>query len=666
MWVLSSSSSSSSHFYITLIIHHNDFITEIATITLHFWYRFVSWLEDVEPYELRQYQIDNFIPQLTKLVSTCTSLLQYPTDVEALGQDRIDDILRVRFSVCDTIEDCCRLLGGDLVLRQIGEKLQIEIQRLSTLPNQEQRLLQWHGIESCLLALNSAARYIPSDESDILPFVMKLLPDLPTSVSFLRTTANHLVGGYAPWLSVHADYLKPILPFLAEGLSEPKCASSAALAIKNLCQNCTSSISLGEHVLQLYDDILKAQQQHNNSVLDIKDELEVLEGACIAVSKQLEDMVKRVSSEEESQEFNETMTRNVNRIVSPIGAKLGTFVEPNSTAGPKQVIAEIERLTVVVRCLNVPDLNTGGASVAARAKLIVDLMTHFWDFLDHLSQKFITDIQLAEKLCRLHKHCLRGCGATLYKPLSEKLRMQLVTNFSKSHLSPYLYAVSIIISEYGSDLSCQQYLFETFEAVANSAFGILRTFDDFRNHPDVVEELLFLAVRMLKFCPWPFVSNPLFHGFLQCAAVGMKQDHRDANRGTLNFLEASFSYGIKLQKSGTADPSIAACKDSLEQAVAAEGQQIVTNSILSLTGELPCYRVACNLGSVAGILFELNTLCPTLLLEWMKSPLGSVPEGAKSMLGDTFKLTDRNGFFEGIERFASVCDENQKMGGGRH
>ena len=552
-----------------------------------------------------------------------------------------------------------------MVLQKIGEKLQLEIQRLSTLPQQEQRLLQWHGIESCLLALNSASRYIPSDEAQVLPYVMKLLPDLPTSVSFLRTTANHLVGGYAPWLAAHPDYLKPILPFLAEGLSEPKCASSAALAIKNLCQSCTSSISLGEHVLQLYDDILKAQEQHNNSVLDIKDELEVLEGACIAVSRQLDDMVKKFSSEQESQELTETITRYVNRIVGPIGSKLGTFMDPSSTAGPKQVVAEIERLTVVVRCLNVPDVNVGGSSVAARAKLIVDLMTHFWDWLDHLSQKFITDIQLAEKLCRLHKHCLRGCGANLYKPLVEKLGLQLVTNFSRSHLSPYLYAVSIMISEYGSDPSCKQYLFETFEAVSNSAFGILRNFDSFRDHPDVVEELLFLAVRMLKFCPWPFVSNPLFHGFLQCATVGMKQDHRDANRGTLNFLEASFSYGIKLQKSGTNDPNIVACKESLEQAVAAEGQQIVTNSIMSLIGELPCYRVACNQGSVAGILFELNSLCPPLLLEWMKIPLGSVPEGAKSMLGDTLKLTDRNGFFEGIERFASICDEDQKMGGGR-
>jgi transportin-3 len=629
---------------------------------LHFWYRFVSWLEEVNPYEFRQFLVDNFTPQIIKLVSTCASLLQYPRDIEELPKDRIDDINRVRFSVCDTVEDCCRLLGGDIVLQKVGEKLQEEIQRLSSLPQQEQRLLQWHRIESCLLAIKSASRYIPSDEGQVLPFVMNLVPDLPTSVTYLRSTANHVVAGYASWLASHPDTLRPILPFLAQGLSEPKCASSAALAIKNLCQNCTSSISLGDNVLQLYDGILNAQQQHNNSVLDIKDELEVLEGVCIAVSRQLNDMAKNVTTEQESQTLAETIATYVTKIVGPIGSTLVQYIDPNSTAGPKQAVAEIERLTVVIRCLNLPDPKQGTPTVASRAKLIVDLMTQCWAWLDHLSQKFITDINLAEKLCRLHKHCIRGCGGVLYQPLFEKLRGQLVNNFSRSHLSPYLYAVSIIISEYGRDPSFEQHLFQTFEAMSNSAFEVLRSFDDFRDRPDVVEELLYLAVRMIEFCPQPFVSNQLFHSFLQCAVVGMKQDHRDANRGALHFLECSFGYGKNLQKASSDDAVALACRESLEKAVATEGQQIITNSILALTGELPCYRVACSQGSIAGILYETNFLCPNLLMEWLQSPLQSVQEGAKSMLMDVFRFTDREYFFETIERFAKICDEAQTLG----
>jgi len=40
---------------------------DIAGITLHFWYRFVMGLEELEPFEYRQIKIDSFSGQLTRL-----------------------------------------------------------------------------------------------------------------------------------------------------------------------------------------------------------------------------------------------------------------------------------------------------------------------------------------------------------------------------------------------------------------------------------------------------------------------------------------------------------------------------------------------------------------------------------------------------------------------
>ena len=542
------------------------------------------------------------------------------------------------------------------MIQKIGETLQEELQRLSIIPENE-RLIQWHGIESCLLAINSTSKFIAIDEGQVIPFVMKLLPSLPTSVTYLRTTANHVVGCYARWLSVHPDLLQPLLPFLAQGLSEPRCASSAAVSIKYLCQSCTSSFALGDSVLHLYDEILQAQSQQNNSILEIRDELEVLEGACVAVSNQLDDLTKKATTQEQSQELAHNVSKYVSRIVDPIGSKLFQFNEPNSTVSVRQVIAEVERLTVVIRSLKIPEPlagTSGSTSMAARSKMIVDLMTQCWEWLDNLSQKFIIDVNLAEKLCRLHKHCMRECGANAYAPLLDILRLQLVTNFSRSHLSPYLYAASICISEYGSDPAHEQQLFELFQEMAKSSFSLLKTFDNFRSNPDVVEELFYLAVKMVKFCPRSFVSNPLFHMYLHCATIGLKLDHRDVNRGTLNFLEVSFAHCIKLQQGGSRDSITMACKESMESAIAAEGQQIVTNLILSLLGDLPCYRVACDHGSIAGILDQLNRLCSVLLMEWIKSPLNAVPEGAKSLLNDAFTKTSRIEFFKSIEHFSNV------------
>ena len=569
----------------------------------------------------------------------------------------MDDIHRNRFHVADTLEDCCRLVGGDVVLKNIGAILKQEVERVSSLQSQQQQLLEWHTIESCFRALISAARFIPHDENEVLPYAMSLIPNLPAYVTHLRTSANLMVGSYAMWLNRHPEQLHPILPFLAQGLSEPKCASSAAVAIKQLCENCSTQFSLGDSVLQLYDGIVAAQMQQQ-PVLDLKDELEVLEGACKAISRKLEEMVRSSQSE--------GISSYVTRIVEPIGSRLVQYASNESTAGPKQVVAEVERLTVVVRFLNVPTMSMGiggNDGNAGRAKFLTDLMTQCWPYLDSISLKY-TDFNMAEKLCRLHKHCLRNCGAAAYKPVFGRLCTQLVRNYAHSRQSPYLYAASICISEYSKDPSCTEQLYEMLAEMGKSSFALLRSMEDFKNHPDVVEELFFLAGRMVVCCPEAFIASVMFHPFIQCAAVGMKQDHKDANRGTLSFLDNALSFGfVNHDSSGSGGAGAGACKQSLEYAIGQEGQQIATNLILALVGELPCYRVATNTGSIAGILHKLYRLCPGMLLEWISVPLSKVSETEKGILMNAFNPnTSLQDFFATCERFASVCSKSQKMG----
>eukprot|EP01083_Nonionella_stella_P270531 916224_1 len=202
------------------------------------------------------------------------------------------------------------------------------------------------------------------------------------------------------------------------------------------------------------------------------------------------------------------------------------------------------------------------------------------------------------------------------------------------------------------------------------SFESLKSMEDLKNHPDVVEELFFLGDKMVQCCPQSFIPSPMFLPFLQFAAVGMKLDHRDANRGTLAFLESVFSFGLTLHGNGNGNgngnsgvSNTNGCNQPLEHAVAQEGKNIANNIILALIGELPLYRIACNNGSIAGILFKLFNLCPAMLLEWVQEPLLIVPETEKSMLMNS--LTQKNSrdvFFSTCERFVSVCSRRQKMG----
>jgi len=627
---------------------------EIAGITLHFWNGFVMGLEELEPFEYRQIKIDSFAPQLTRLLAICTHLLRYPVGVEDLSPDRLDDIEGIRLYFADTIEDCCRLLGGEVVLRATGDPLQEECRRVASLPPNQQ-LSDWHGMEAYLYAIQAVSRYTPPDDQRVIPFVMGLIPQLPGDVPLLRATACQTVGKYASWLGMQPSHLQPLLPYLAQGLSIPKCASASAVAIREICERCDS---LGESVLQLYDGIVAAREQHMSAaggggedfILDLKNELDVLEGVCKAVSRPF---VKEPSI--------------INHLAQPIINNLKTMSSPQSSASPKQISAELCRLTVLIQHLRLPTMAqqqqqaTAQGGTLNRSEFILSLMREAWPMLDAVSQKYPRDFNCGEKLCRLHKHALRECRPIHYAPMLEPLVEQTVKNFSLSLSSPYLYLASIIVSEYGRNATHSKLLYSMVANLSSTVFNALRTTEDFTAHPDVVEEFFFMAGRMVNYCPSPLVQSSLLNSLLQCAALGMKLYHRDANRGTLNFLESTVSYSLKLRSSSSLDVNGQADIAALEQAILAEGQPLVINLAQALLGDLPAYRLDSGSGSIAGVLFYLNQLCPELLMQWIQPPLTAASEHAKSaFLVTLHNRVARDEFNSSVRRFTAVCERSRK------
>jgi len=620
--------------------------TEIANITLHFWYRMVLDLESVEPYEYRQDLVDRYTPHLLQLIDICTrSLLRYPSNFLELADDQLDDVRRDRFFVSETLEDCCRLLGGQGVLKQLGERLREECNRVGHDIQKD-----WQGIESCLTAIQSIHRFVASDETDVLSPCFEMIPRLPIDILPLRFTASKMIGKYASWLGAHPQLLQPLLPLLAQGLAIPSCAPAAAVAIKELCQCSNQQMSMGEPVLQLYND-LSAQPGR----LDLKDELEVLEGVCRAVSRHIRDTNDNNGS---------TL---VQRIVQPIGNRLATSVaNPNATA--KYIVPEIDRLTVIVRCLTIT--TNGSMAMGSSSHPIMDIISSSWNLLDGASQRFPHDNHLAEKICRFHKHSIRTCGAALYAPMLDPLMEQLVRSYETTRLSPFLYAASICVAEYGREAQYAFKLFNMIHAMATTSFGFLRSLDDLTRHPDVVEELFYLMGRMISYCPGPLITSPLLPSLFQCAAVGMELDHREANRGTLNFLENTITYGLSLRERNI-QPE---WKHTLEQVLVSEGQRITQNLIRSLLGELPSYNLDSGNGSIAGILWKMNLIIPpTVFKQWMTVTLtatqaapdrakhdllhamdnGTAAAGSNSHLREDFNLA--------IRAFKSTCHRHREL-----
>ena len=616
--------------------------TEIANITLHFWYRMVMDLEGIDPYDWRQELIDLYTPQLLQLMDICVlHLMKFPEDIDDLPGDKMDDIHRDRFYVAETVEDCCRLLGGHVALQRFGNLFHQECQRVQQnqqTPGASSPSVSWQGLESCFACIQCMHRFVPSDEAEVLPFCFNLIPQLPTNIAPLRFTASKTIGKYASWLVAHPDLLRPLLPYLAHGLQDAHCAPAAAVAIKELCECSNQAMSMGEPVLQLYQDITANSHDPNNPTkLELSDELQILEGVCRALSRQIQDT-------------NDDGIAVLSRIVQPIGNRLAAAVADPS-ASPKLIIAEIERLTTVVQHLCMP---TNGSSDAPHP--ITALMQSTWGLLDQAAARFPQDIHMAEKVCRLHKHSLRTCGARAYEPLIDALMEFLVTSYGRSRQSPFLYAASICVAEYGRNPAYSQKLLDMVSALAQTSFTFLRTLEDLTQHPDVVEEFFYLMGRMISYCPDPLVTSQLLPALFQCAAVGMQVAHRDANKGTLNFLENTVSYGLRLRE----QPPRPNCQAALEQVLTQEGQTVVNNMARAMMGELPTYS-----NQVPELLWKLNLLCPDLLAAWLNTAFNghaTPPERAKvGFMGALNNGLPRDDFNLAVRAFMSACERERKL-----
>mmetsp|Transcript_24213 Transcript_24213/g.55109 ORF Transcript_24213/g.55109 Transcript_24213/m.55109 type:complete len:523 (+) Transcript_24213:4205-5773(+) len=515
------------------------------------------------------------------------------------------------------------------------------------------QLQKWQPIESCLFAIRSISRYIPRDENLVLPHVMALLVQLPPT-HLLRNTCCDVIGRYADWLSVNPDHVEPLVRLLIECLSVSLCASHAAVAIRDLCEKpgALSSVGGPMSMLQLYQHLAA-----NSSAVALQDELQVLEGVCKVLSKGS----CETSNTNNTPEISYDSFANILvTVVGPVGQRLEGLLAPDKTGtNPKQVMGEIERITAVVRYADPPPPPPGSQH------LIVQLMMQSMPLLESASARFGRDFNIVEKICRCYKHALRNCGVS-FAPLLESLLRTLLKNFADSFMSPYLYAASICITEFGSHVSCAQMLFYVTTELSNTAFQRFKTLDDFTSHPDVVEEYFYFMGRAISHCPVDLVRSPLLNSVFQCAVVGMQVEHREAHKGILVFLETSITLAVDaLSRDQKWSTNVrASCAEPLQAVIIAEAAAVVHALVRALTGDLPSYSLDSGSGSLAGILWKLNILCPKLLQEWVAGSMISlsVREAAANTLIGALRSHARREVFNGaVRQFVNFCDRERKL-----
>jgi len=168
----------------------------------------------------------------------------------------------------------------------------------------------------------------------------------------------------------------------------------------------------------------------------------------------------------------------------------------------------------------------------------------------------------------------------------------------------------------------------------------------------------------MSYCPEPLVLNTgLLQSVIQCAVVGMHVQHREANKGTLVFLENTIGVGLTVSDTKLAIPPTApVIRASLEKVILNCGQAVVNNLAGALLGELPAYSLDRGSGSVAGVLWKLNELCPELVLQWIGGLLVQAPElSRREFIGALKDMVNRDEFNATLRKFKYDCERARKL-----
>ncbi|CAM9473964.1 unnamed protein product [Scytosiphon promiscuus] len=616
---------------------------EIATIPLYFWYRFCWTLESLEPAELRTARCTMFAQCLVGLIGVLLVLMRYPEDIDELSDDEVDDLKRHRYDVADVLRDVCRILGGVQCLRQVVLLLEQELAKLATLakPNQPG---SWQGVEACLFAIRSMGKEIPTNEGTIVPRIVEMLPRLPGN-SHVRYTASLIVGKYSEWLKLHPEHLTAMFNFLMEGFASPEVMPAATTSIKNVCHSCGQI--MGEQVLGLLQGKLNEAKARTEFSMDLKDELELLEGLAHVISTLAPDAAAAA----------------IRRLVEP----MATGLQRDGVAGGNAKMAQqdLDRLTVVVSHAN-PVMQQAGCEHP-----VAMVVRELWPVLQAVSAQHQSSGQVFEKLSRFFKHAMRTCKEH-FEPMLKPLIAHLVGSFNVVPHSSCLYCGSICVTEFGrKGPAFSAVLFQMLNDFSQAVFRCLQasTLDDFTANPDVVEEFFYLIGRFIGYCPDPLVSSPLLSSVVRCGMVGLQLHHREAQRGVLHCFEEIVGLAMPEGPMGKANPRAPQFMPTVEQVLRDHGQGLVQELVKCCVGELPSYSIDGDAGSVAGLLWRISRLCPAWLQEWLQQALGALP----AKVADNFQKQElmeklfgtqadkgRQSFDNAVARFASTCFQNQR------
>ncbi|KAA8548316.1 hypothetical protein F0562_004745 [Nyssa sinensis] len=222
---------------------------EIADSTLQFWCSLASYILglDVDSGKNRKHVEDMFFTVFSALLDAL--LLRAQVDDSTFNDERgtldlPDGLVHFRMNLVELLVDICQLLRSATFVQKIffGGWMSANVQ------------IPWKEVETKMFALNVVAEVVLQEGQTFdFSMVMHLVTILSSRASdelkgfmciVYRSLAN-VIGSYSKWISAFPTNARPLLLFLAAGISEPLSSNACASALRKFCED--AAAILHEH-----------------------------------------------------------------------------------------------------------------------------------------------------------------------------------------------------------------------------------------------------------------------------------------------------------------------------------------------------------------------------------------------------------------------------------
>ncbi|KAH0969060.1 hypothetical protein GBA52_029078 [Prunus armeniaca] len=213
---------------------------EIADSTLQFWSGFASYILglDEDGAKQRKQVEDMFFPVFSALLDAL--LLRAQVDDSMFNDEQgtpelPDGLVHFRMNLVELLVDICQLLRSATFV----QKLFFVGWASANAP------IPWKEVETKLFALNVAEVVLQEGRTFDFSVIMQLVTVLSTRpldelkgiMCIVYRSLADVVGSYSKWISAFQTNARPLLLFLAAGISEPLSSSSCASALRKVCDD---------------------------------------------------------------------------------------------------------------------------------------------------------------------------------------------------------------------------------------------------------------------------------------------------------------------------------------------------------------------------------------------------------------------------------------------